>query len=524
MRAGLAQEARSAWQRTAIKRQAVATHAGALSGQNAAMFTHGDFSRAVLGLLVGALCAPAHAEFRALAALERSGALVTAAAVDLTDNRLVAQLHGNSRLTPASLTKLTTAAAALDAWSADKMFETRLLSAAPLVGAALDGDLILQGAGDPSLDDRALWALAAQLRGAGVESVRGRLIASPAPFGVVACETKDRCDALRRSDRAYDAPLASIGVDFGTWCIAVRPTLPGAPALVRGCGVTRLPVPVEGVIKTVSDGARQTYWVERVTTAAGDSLRVGGDVPTGSGQQVYRSMSDPAHGVGLLLEETLHELGIRVAGPIVVDASPPPASARVLAQVEGLSLREQLGRMLRFSNNYIADVLTLDLAASAAGAPPVQLSAAGSILSAFVGGLHRIGELSGPPAPPLYSGSGLTRENQLSANDLVTLLAHQYHDTRRFPAFYGGLVVPRDAPFSFLRTGSDAWLDRVALKTGTMEMPSSVCGIAGYMRKRDGGWIAFAAIVNGSPSAPHVPLEQALEAERTDLEELLSRY
>ncbi len=127
-------------------------------------------------------------------------------------------------------------------------------------------------------------------------------------------------------------------------------------------------------------------------------------------------------------------------------------------------------------------------------------------------------------APPIYSGSGLTTDNRLSAEDLVRLLAYQYRDPRRFPAFYGGLVVPRDAPFVFLRQGGTAWLDRVALKTGTLDNPRSVCGIAGYLRKRNGGWIAFAAIVNGGPGWKHVPLFQALEAERTDVESLLKKY
>src|SRR5579872_4923260 len=140
-----------------------------------------------LGLLLGAwIVLPARAQFRALEALERSGARVSAAAVDLTDNRVIGQLHGAARLTPASLTKLTTAAMALETWSADKMFETRVVSAAPVLDGVLAGDLILLGAGDPSLDDHSLWALAAQLRSSGVESVRGRLVVSPAPFGTVA--------------------------------------------------------------------------------------------------------------------------------------------------------------------------------------------------------------------------------------------------------------------------------------------------------------------------------------------------
>jgi D-alanyl-D-alanine carboxypeptidase/D-alanyl-D-alanine-endopeptidase (penicillin-binding protein 4) len=469
---------------------------------------------------------PAHAQWRALHALEQRGALVSAVAVDLDDhNSVIEQLNATSRLTPASLTKLTTTALALQTWPADKMFQTRLLANAPIVRGHVAGDLILQGAGDPSLDDQSLWQLAAQVRGAGVDVVSGDLFVDPAPFGVVTCETQDRCHALESSDSAYNAPLAAVGVDYGNWCVVVRPTSPGAAALVRGCGVTQLPIAVQGAIRTVARGRRQTFWVERRSSAAGDDLlQIGGDIPLGDDQTVYRSMSNPSLGVGLLLKETLRELRVAVAGPVVVRASPPPAESYELGNVEGLSLREQLGRMLRFSNNYIADVLTMDMAASIDDHPPQALASAGRLLSDFVERVEARDRPASLVAPPIYSGSGLTTDNRLSANDLVRILAYEYRDPRRFPAFYGGLVVPRDAPFVFLRQGGAAWLDRVALKTGTLDNPRSVCGIAGYLRKRDGGWIAFAAIVNGGPGWKHVPLFQAIEAERNDVESLLKRY
>ncbi|MDE2447989.1 MAG: D-alanyl-D-alanine carboxypeptidase/D-alanyl-D-alanine-endopeptidase [Gammaproteobacteria bacterium] len=469
---------------------------------------------------------PAHAQWQALQALQQRGALVSAAAIDLDDhNSVIEQLNATDRLTPASLTKLATTAFALQTWPADKMFQTRILANAPIVRGHVTGDLILEGAGDPSLDDQSLWQLAAQVRGAGVGVVSGDLFVDPAPFGVVTCETQDRCHALESSDSAYNAPLASVGVDFGNWCVVVRPTAPGAAALVRGCGVTRLPIAVQGVIRTVARGRKQTLWVERRTSAAGDdALQVGGDVPLGDDQTIYRSMSNPSLGAGLLLKETLHEIGVEVAGPVVVRASQPRPQAYALGNVEGLSLREQLGRMLRFSNNYIADVLTMDMAASVDDHPPQALASAGRLLSDFVERVEARDRPASHVAPPIYSGSGLTTDNRLSANDLVRLLAYEYHDPRRFPAFYGGLVVPRDAPFVFLRQGGPAWLDRVALKTGTLDNPRSVCGIAGYLRKRDGGWIAFAAIVNGGPTWKHVPLFQAIQAERTDIESLLRRY
>jgi serine-type D-Ala-D-Ala carboxypeptidase/endopeptidase (penicillin-binding protein 4) len=469
---------------------------------------------------------PAQAQWRALQALQQRGALVSAAAIDLDDgNTVIEQLNATSRLTPASLTKLTTAALALQTWPADKMFDTHLLANAPIVHGRVAGDLILEGAGDPSLDDQSLWQLAAQVRGAGVDVVSGDLFVDPAPFGVVTCETQDRCHALESSDSAYNAPLASVGVDFGNWCVVVRPTAPGAAALMRGCGVTRLPIAVQGAIRTVGRGRRQTFWVERRTSSDGDDvLQIGGDVPMGDDQTVYRSMSNPSLGVGLLLKETLREIGVEVSGPVVVRASHPPANSYALGDVEGLSLREQLGRMLRFSNNYIADVLTMDMAASVDDHPPQALASAGRLLSDFVQRVQARYRPASSVPPPIYSGSGLTTDNRLSANDLVRLLAYQYHDARRFPAYYGGLVVPRDAPFVFLRQGDEAWLDRVALKPGTLDEPRSVCGIAGYLRKRNGGWIAFAAIVNGGPAWKHVPLFQAMEAERTDIESLLRRY
>jgi len=334
----------------------------------------------------------------------------------------------------------------------------------------LDGDLILQGDGDPSLDDHSLWSLAAQLKGAGVTTVRGRLVVNAAPFGVMKCETSDRCKALERSDTAYNAPLSSVGVDFGNWCVSVRPTTLAQAASVQGCGVRSLPVPVDGTIKTVTVGSRQTFWVERITRAGGDRLRVGGDIPMDRGQELYRAMSDPANGVGLLMARMLAEIGIKVEGPVVVRAGAAPDAAVELAHIEGLSLREQLGRMLRFSNNYIADVLTLNLAAALKKEAPTELSSASGILSDFISRSQRT------------------------------------------------------AKFQFLRTGTPAWLDRVALKTGTMDTPHSVCGIAGYLRKKDGGWMAFAVIVNGGPTMKHVPLFRAMAAARGDVEEILERH
>jgi D-alanyl-D-alanine carboxypeptidase/D-alanyl-D-alanine-endopeptidase (penicillin-binding protein 4) len=477
-------------------------------------------------LFLSCLASPswADAAWQALAALEQSGARVSAAAFDLTDRRPLPDLQGDLWLTPASLSKLVVAAAALEVWPSNKAFRTRVLATAPVADDTIDGDLLLVGAGDPSLTGPDLWTLAAQLRSTGVRRVTGQLVVSPAPWQGVPCETKDRCEAALRSDTAYNAPLASIGVDYGAWCIDVRGRKAGSPAVVSGCSVTELPVPVVGTVATTAAGDSQ-LWAERRTSAdGGDRIHVGGRLPVEASQRFYRSMSNPEHGAGLLFAQTLREIGIEVAGGVRVATVPAAAAAAELAVFEGLPLKEQLGRMLRFSNNYIADVLTLTTAATASRVAPATLADASALLTDLVIRARPPAAKSVATVPALLSGSGLTPENRLSADDLVALLARAYGDTRNFPSFYGGLVVPREAPFGFLRNGSPRWLDRVALKTGTMSEPDSVCGVAGYLRRRDGGWVAFAAIVNGD-AANHrrVPLHQSMAAIRSDVDALLAR-
>ena len=458
------------------------------------------------------------ANFPALGALESKGARVTAVVLDLDTGKTIEQRNGDARLSPASVTKLITAAAALETWPADKVFITRVSSTAPVAAnGVLNGDLVLHTEGDSTLDHSALWSLAAQIRAVGVRKVLGEVKVSTAPFGPLGCETKDRCDALEKSSTAYNAPLAAIGADYGNWCIDIKTITVGAPATITGCGGMALPIPVEGTIQTLPGNARLTYWADRFTVNGQDVLRVGGNLPMSAPQSIYRAMSNPPLGLGLLLRETLKVIGVEVAGSARVIATPAPGGSREIARVDGLLLREQLGRMLRFSNNYIADLITLNIAGAAGRAGPLADSS--RTLSDY---MHRVAPQATPP--PLFSGSGLTPENRLSANELATMLGSVYRDPVRFPALYGGMVVPRQAPYAFLRQGSKAWMERVALKTGTMNVPVSVCGVAGYLRKQDGGWMSFAILVNGGSGYKHVPLYKSMEAIRKDIESILARH
>jgi D-alanyl-D-alanine carboxypeptidase/D-alanyl-D-alanine-endopeptidase (penicillin-binding protein 4) len=456
--------------------------------------------------------------FTQLNRLASQGARVSALVWDLETDQPLATLAANERLTPASLTKILTAAAALQTWPPDHTFATELRSARSPAGGVVEGDLVVRGSGDATLDETTLWSLAAQLRSAGVTRISGRVLVERAPFGELLCDTVDRCSSLRTTARAYNAAPSAIGVNYGSWCVMVRAPTGATRAEVTGCASGPLPLALTGTVRVAAGGPALV--VERSTVNGQDRISVSGSVAPGTERMIHRAMSDPAVGAGQLLHSILRQAGVQVDGGVETTLNATGLDARLLAKVESIPLQEQVGRMMRWSNNYIADVLTMGISLRQRGRSPASLADASQVLTDLV---RRAGA-SPDTGLAIESGSGLTTSNRISAQDFVQVLRTAFRDPRRFPAFYGSFVVPRDASFTYLQRGGNDWLDRVALKTGSLTQPVSVNGIAGYLRKKSGGFMAFAIIVNGSERLRQVPQDTALSAARADLEALLARY
>ena len=124
----------------------------------------------------------------------------------------------------------------------------------------------------------------------------------------------------------------------------------------------------------------------------------------------------------------------------------------------------------------------------------------------------------------LDSGSGLAVSNELSARDVVALLGYMYRQNALFPAFYGSLPVPLSAPSRTLKQGNFDWLTRLTAKTGTLSEPVTVRSLAGYFRLADGGFGAFAFIINGTADNPALTYRQTVTAYQTDMEAILDTY
>jgi len=458
-----------------------------------------------------------------LAALEGRGGIVSGLVVDLDRGRVVAELAPDRQVAPASVTKLVSGALALETWGPEHGFVTRLAAAAPPLDGVVQGDLVLQGGGDPALTDEGLWRLARDLVQAGVRRVSGDLVIDASRFGYVPCSTSDRCNALDRSWSSYEAPLSSAGVNFSSLAVRIRPAAEaGQPALVLPDPFHLPSVELLGAPVTREGGGIEVQ-LQRDTLPSGERLTVEGGLPRHAGPlEMRRSVGHPERLTGELLRGFLQREGVVIDGGLRFAYTPETAPS-VLAERSGRRLGEVLQGMMYYSTNFSADVLSLELARAAGFPAPVELPTAGSLLAAYLREalLRSRFRAGAEPHASLRDGSGLDSDNRLSARELVALLDRLYLQPDLFPTFLGSLVVPAHGRGRSLRGDDPEWAASVAGKTGGLSQPVSVTTFAGYLRFADGGWGAFAFLVNGSPGRP-IPRVEAFEAMRRDFAALRS--
>ncbi len=457
--------------------------------------------------------------FAPLHVLAAHGARVSALIVRLDDGAPLAALHPNLALTPASVSKLYVAAAALEHWGPDHRFTTRLMGTGPVRSGVLHGNLVFAGAGDPAFTTSDLFRLVRRLVARGIRRIDGNLVIDASWFGSLTCKAADRCAAKHASENAYNALLSSAAVDFGTAEIAVIPAAdPGRPATVA---LEPFPVAMVRIENHVNTDAHDAPWsveVERETTHGQDVISVRGSVPAGTEPHYYwRAVSNPNRFVGQELHAFLENAGVVVRGRLRVVLK-QPALGRPLASLRGQPLGVEIGRMLTWSNNFMADMLALDLLRETRP-PPLSVTAAGSLLTRRAHAFETTARLRVPGTPNarLQSGSGLTVGSQASARDLVALLAAAYRHPGLFPSLLGALTVPAYTPVDMLKAPADGvWMRSIAAKTGSLNDPHSVFALAGYARLKDGRWGAFAVLINGT-GRYEVPLGSAVAATRAAL-------
>jgi len=149
-------------------------------------------------------------------------------------------------------------------------------------------------------------------------------------------------------------------------------------------------VRVDNNVITRPDNSGTELSAERITDASGDVMRISGQISTNArARDIYRGAGDSAKQTAQTLHAMLTRAGIVLTGAPRVSADRPPQWMQTLAAVDGKPLQELLLRTMNYSNNYMADVLALNLVET----PRAELRQAGQALEHFASGLPGHGSL-----------------------------------------------------------------------------------------------------------------------------------
>ncbi|MEX0368368.1 MAG: D-alanyl-D-alanine carboxypeptidase/D-alanyl-D-alanine-endopeptidase, partial [Ruegeria sp.] len=357
-----------------------------------------------------------------------------------------------------------TALYALSVLGATHRFNTHLIATGGVSGGVVQGDLVLVGGGDPTLDTNALAGLAAALKSRGIREVRGAFKVADGMFPTVPTIDKEQPDHV-----GYSPALSGIALNFNRvhfeWkrqganyavTMDARSDRYRPDVVVARMQVSERRAPVY----TYSDGGRTDNW-----TVARGAL--------GNGGARWLPVRKPALYAGDVFQTLARAQGIVLKAPKVVSRAP---QGTTLATHQSADLRTILRDMLRFSTNVTAEMVGMAATVKRSGRP--------ASLRASATEMNRWAKAAlGTPNMRLVDHSGLGGASKMTADDMVTALVR---------ARQANLLRPILKPIPMLDANRRAIKNHpieVHAKTGTLNF---VSGLAGYMTARDGTEMAFA--------------------------------
>jgi D-alanyl-D-alanine carboxypeptidase/D-alanyl-D-alanine-endopeptidase (penicillin-binding protein 4) len=405
-------------------------------------------------------------------------------------------------LMPASNMKIVTLAAAADRLGWNYVYRTRLLATGSIQAGVLSGDLVVVGSGDPSIRtadgsaDRLFDEWADQLKRHGVQAVEGRIIGDDRAF-------EDRTLGFGWSwdDLAEDYAAGVGALQFNENGVQVR-VAPG-PAVGDPAALSvdppGGPIRVTGDVQTGPAGSATSLAITRLPGR--EQLEVRGSIAMGSAAPAVltASVDNPTQFFVDALRRALIARGIDVRGAAVdiarIGGAPDVGHATPIAAHDSAALSILAERLMKVSQNQYAETLLKTLSVAGATPPPQATALEGRTAA------QKLFATWGIDGSGLIQrdGSGLSRYDYVTAEALVTILAHVYHDERLRDPFEASLPLAATDGTLGNRLKGTAAERRVRAKTGSM---SNVRALSGYVTTADGEELAFSILANNFEGSP----------------------
>ena len=404
----------------------------------------------------------------------------------LSHQKSLYSVNPKTTMLPASAVKLLTAAVVLRKLGPDFKYNTEVFFEKSLKKDVLEGNIYLVGSGDPSLVSERMFLLAGEVSRTGVKEIKGDLIVDDWAFD------QNRYSSARlktKTDRPYNAPIGALSFNYNTTTVYFRPGEKiGDPVRVIVEPDTGY-IKVKNTSKTAKAGSKFSINAKRIeSTLQGDVITVQGSMPLGGEEKLqYFNVLSPAIYSGFALRHMLEQRGIKFSESSQIVHNQKPRSALKVADQESLPVRDIVTLMNKFSNNFIAESLIKTLGREIKGAPGTTKNG----LTVLNEEILRMDV--GTTGLKIVSGSGLTRENKMSARQFIEILNIAYLDFEVLPELLTSLpIAGRDGTLKRRMKGSKAF-GRLRAKTGSID---GVAALVGIVQSQGGELLAFSVLVN----------------------------
>ncbi len=415
-------------------------------------------------------------------------------------------MNGGKLLLPASNMKVLTLAAAADRLGWDFSFETRLVGTGVVAGGVLQGDLVVVGSGDPSIDDwegaatRLFQGWADTLKASGIRTISGRIVGDDDSFDDQLWGAGWAWDDL---DRSFATGVGALQFNENTAQIRALPGIRlGAPASVT-VGPAGSGLVLRNLMTTAGSQTAASMAVRRRLDSP--TLELRGAIPLGSLPIVRNvAVTNPTMYFVTELRDGLIKSGVDVLGAAVDidDIADPPsrATGTVLVTHRSPPLSELAVTMMRLSQNLYAETLLKTIGArNTIGALESGRTAVASMLQEWgiAASDFRIAD-----------GSGLSPYDLVTPDVLATILAHVAQEPRLRDPFQASLpIAGQEGTLAERMKGTPAEGNARA-KTGSL---SNARAVSGYVQSAENEPLVFSIMVNNFGGAPDV-VERTIDA------------
>jgi serine-type D-Ala-D-Ala carboxypeptidase/endopeptidase (penicillin-binding protein 4) len=412
------------------------------------------------------------------------GLRVGAKFYSLDRRQVIYARNSDSLFTPASNMKMFTSAMALKKVGPDYRFHTRLYTIGKIKGTVLTGDLYIKGFGDPSLVTEQMWVLVNELKNLSITKIKGNIIADNSYFDG---QGKLKTWTSYQGPEAYLAPMGALSFNFNTVTVYVEPgKSPGErPRVVIDPDIDYFRVRNKAVT-TGSKRSRRKLIVNRLGRKNHDEILIKGRVPKNvARKRFFLNVTDPQKYTASAFKRFLHQAGVRVTGK--VKRGLVPEGATLVVDHESPPLGEILRGLNKFSNNFIAEQILKTLAAQFMGEPGTTENGV-LLLQEY---MQELGFTSDQYR--MVDGSGLSKANLITPDQVIALLEDAHSDFSIFPEFISALGVMGLDGSVIDRMHRQKEAQKIRVKTGTL---NHVSALSGYFQSQDGERFAFSILLN----------------------------